>query len=762
MAIWIYKKHPPHNLGGENYPHFQNKNQKLAWIKANLIDFTKPIDFFISRISFDTAILNLNLSGITTKNIAGIASSDGNELQEFWFVTGWNAGATKNTISFQLNLDYWLTYWPLSFNKSLVKIVRRHVDRIFWKDKTKQNMLNLNLKNRAFHLKEENYPPNIVQNKSFPVTISYFLDSKIVLMIGIVFTSTGGSEDYDLNYYIKNGINSPGNQNGWLIFAPINNQAINDWLSFPGITQTFYFFMDENELNKVKNKEEFTKFPQTNDYRGVYSILKKDDLDFKRQLNVIAFEELGDGGGAYVYFVFQLAQLIYLSYQFAPYTEKSLLLTRDIFIIDKNYKIKYDVGINRPNLQLFSLKSFFKNNELKLNSTKTFWKNQFIRRTEGLFFTTLNIFNEYFNYRLTQFNNRFSISIDIDKIYNLVNFVKDELWNYQRDLKIINNLNFYLCYQNKFQEFKFWWNDWRDLYIYYIFSWIITLQNSYLSLEPNGKSFINLKNKKYNFVVANETKLPNYTDQSIEFYQKQGISFETGINQAKYQLNWLKRYQQFQNIKFPYQQITGFFKGLMGDAAAMATAAAGARSGKITTGQAGGASLGLIFDAVDRGINTAFNFKEFHLSQELKLKNAMYSLKSMLANQADIFNQPATTHSVENVEFNYWLISKKCLPYVMTLAPVDFDWKAQALIYHKNGYLNDQNEIIDFNKNTRRCWNFWEIHNIEQAIIKDNLNHMIIAFFNYKFNQGIRLWNVFYDEVKFNDYSLENWEQGIL
>ena len=764
MAIFIYQKHPLHNLGGENYPHFRHQTDKKNYLKK-FIDFTKPIDFEITRISFDQAVVNLNFINKThyPEQISGICSQTtdnaGNLKKLFWWVTGWNAGANQDVVSFNLTLDYWLTFWPLKFNEAVVKIARRHVDRLYY-DQNKE--LFLNLDNRAFHIQEENNPPNI-----FPTTtnlkpkIIYNPTLEIILMIGIVFCGIGGTKDifFNQNYYPKTGINSPGNQNGWLIFAEADNQAINDWLSLPGITQTFYFFINKKDLNNVKNKFTFAGLSPGTDHRGGYSIKKSENLDFETKLNAVKFRSKKTGIEGYKYFLEQLAQAIFLSYQFKIYDKSTLFLAIQIFFVNENYKIKYGSGNYFIDCQLFSLKSFFEDNELKLNSTKKVWINQIVRRTKNIWFTTLNIFNKYNNYQQTKYNNYFTISLNTEKIYPKTKFTKNELWDYQRDLKIINNQSFYLCFQNKTQEFKFWWFTLNEFKTRYYFSWIITIQNSYLNLEL---VFNNPKNKKYNFVVVNETKFSNYTDQSLEFFQQQGISFQQGIDQAKYQIDWLRRYQSFQDTSFKYRQITGVIKGVIGDIAGAAAAVAGARSGKISGGQASGLAFGLAGDIVDRSINTVFNFQEFNLNQELKRKNALYALKSLQARQADIFNQPTTTHNIDNVEFNYWLISKKCLPYVIILRPASFDWEAQALIYHKNGYAYDQNEKIDFNKKTRRCWNFWQIINIEQAMIKDNLNSMVINYFNKLFNDGIRLWNVFYEEVKFNDYSLENWEQAVL
>ena len=765
MAIWIYKKHPPHNLGGENYPHFENEAQKKTWIFVNIINDSQKINLNISRISFDQAIVNLNLKNLSIRadQISGLKSTEDNLWFTFWWVVSWNPGANDEVVSLNLTLDYWLTYWPLKFNNSLVKIERRHVDRIYYyQSETPPKTPFLNLENRAFHIQEENTPPNIFQASSeYHPTIKYFHNINLTLMIGIVFCGTGGVENFfDNNYYPRTGINDPGNQNGWLIFAKFDNRAINDWLSFPGITQSFYFFINTNDLHHVQNDFSFIHWPQTNDHRGLYSIKKKQDLDFENKLNAVWFDSRKSGIEGYKYFLSKLAQVIFLSYQFKVFDPKTLAVKMPVFSVEKHYKIFYEGGINIRNCQLFSLKSFFKNNELKLNSGKTAWVNQFVRKTKNIWFTTLNIFNKYSNHKTRLNNHFFNIILDYKKIYPKTKFTKTELWNYRRDLKMINQQSFYLCFQNKSQEFKFWWFVLNDLEAKYYFYWTITIQNSYLNFEPD--LYKAPKNKKYNFVAVNETKLSNYTDQSLEFFQQQGISFEQGINQAKYQIDWLRRYQSFQDTSFKYRQITGVIKGVLGDIAGAAGAAVGAKTGKISTGQASGLAFGLAGDIADRSINTAFNFKEFNLNQELKRKNTLYALKSLQARQADIFNQPTTTHNVDNTEFNYWLISKTCLPYVMNLVPASFDWKQQSLIYHKNGYAYDQCEKIDFNQKTRRCWNFWKIINIEQAIIKNDLNSMVINYFNKIFNDGIRLWNVFYDEVKFNDYSLENWEKGVL
>ena len=761
MAIWIYKKHPPHNLGGENYPHFENEAQKKTWVSLNIINDSQKINLNINRLSFDQASVNLNLKNLSIRadQISGLKSTEDNLWFTFWWVVSWNSGANDEVVSLNLTLDYWLTYWPLKFNNSLVKIERRHVDRIYYyQSETPPKTLFLNLENRAFHIQEENTPPNIFPTSKYDPIIKYFHNINLQLMIGIVFCGIGGLDDFLYkNYYPKTGFNDPGNQNGWLIFASANSVYINDWLSLPGITQSFYFFINTNDLNYVENDFFFTDLNETTkDHRGIYSIKKKKDLDFENKLNVILFGQRRYGIEGYKYFLSHLAQLVFLGYQFKIKPNKTL----DIFAVEKNYKIYFSLGIYDQNCQLFSLKSFFKNNELKLNATKKVWTDQFVRETNGIMFTTLNIFNKYSNHKTRLNNHFFNIILDYKKIYPKTKFTKTELWDYRRDLKMISQQSFYLCFQNKSQEFKFWWFVLNDLNAKYYFYWTITIQNSYLNFEP--ELVYVPKNKKYNFVVANETKLSNYTDQSLEFFQQQGISFEQGINQAKYQIDWLRRYQNFQDTSFKYRQITGVIKGVLGDIAGAAGAAVGAKTGKISTGQASGLAFGLAGDIADRSVNTFFNFQEFNLNQELKRKNTLYALKSLQARQADIFNQPTTTHNVDNTEFNYWLISKKCMPYLINLTPVNFDRKQQSLIYHKNGYAYDQYEKIDFNKNTRRCWNFWKIINIEQAMVKNNLNSMVINYFNKIFNDGIRLWNVFYDEVKFNDYSLENWEKSVL
>ena len=75
MAIFIYQKHPDHCLGGENYPHFRNQADKIAYAR-DFINLTQGIDLQITRSSFDTATVNLNVQNLTKKphTIAGVAT----------------------------------------------------------------------------------------------------------------------------------------------------------------------------------------------------------------------------------------------------------------------------------------------------------------------------------------------------------------------------------------------------------------------------------------------------------------------------------------------------------------------------------------------------------------------------------------------------------------------------------------------------------------------------------------------------------------
>ena len=94
MYIYLYENHPDHNLDGENYPHFRNSTDKLIYIKKKLINnFAKPLKVSLTRISFDTARVSLNLTkNNITKHPSTLSGLLHNSKKyndfEFWFVVG--------------------------------------------------------------------------------------------------------------------------------------------------------------------------------------------------------------------------------------------------------------------------------------------------------------------------------------------------------------------------------------------------------------------------------------------------------------------------------------------------------------------------------------------------------------------------------------------------------------------------------------------------------------------------------------------------
>lgn len=782
MAIFVYQKHPDHNLGGENYPHFRNQTDKLNYTKT-FIDLTKNIDFEITRTSFDTAVVNLNIidTGKKPSEIVGIATGiipiTGDPQLKYWWVVEWNAGANDNVISFNLTLDYWMSYWPLKFNNSLVRVGRKHMNRFYKLEGVTGTFVDFTIANKQLTIPETNTPPAIVNpdqilNWKPKITLINPTTSgnNWKLMVGIVVSSIGGVEQTTNNLYIaKLGFNPPTFYNAWMIFGDYDQPGIYTWLSFPGITQTFYFWINKNDIVPPLK----IKYTKPTSLIGNYELLALWSSGSSIKLFVTSLKGAKLSGGA----VEQYQQVIKIICELISMGDslinKRLFRSQKLISVDSNYYINYlYFGVLENSSQLISLKSFFKNNYVKYQNNV--WKDQILRNFENVYFTNLNFFNYYMN--KTKTNEPFyelNLTLPIKQTTHL----KTDLYHAKNELKMYTNCKYYLRFLDKIQEYPLnLYHKRSSVHKLLIKTKQFTTLNNFYCYFKIKNDDMNLSNAKYNFVLKNKTKMLNYTDQSIEFYQQQGISFKTGLDQVKYQMNWLRRYQSFQDTSFKYRQITGAIKGVAGDIVGAVSAVAGAKTGNISGAQSGGLALGLGFDIADRAVNTAFNFQEFNLNQELSRKNQLYSYKSMLARQADIFNQPITTHGVMEDELPFVMLKPEptsiktwpdLLPTfkldLMVLTPTITDWKKQALIYHKSGNVADQLEQVVLNKNTtRRCWNFWEIHNIEQAIIKDNLNSMVVNYFNKKFNDGIRLWNVFFNEVKFNDYSLANWEQYLL
>lgn len=119
-----------------------------------------------------------------------------------------------------------------------------------------------------------------------------------------------------------------------------------------------------------------------------------------------------------------------------------------------------------------------------------------------------------------------------------------------------------------------------------------------------------------------------------------------------------------------------------------------------------GTAFGGVAGVVGGTINTVNNIFKTVLDNQLREKKAVYGVQSLLAQQTDLANNPATCSGLQRLELNYWLtftpgrtgeLDTRQKPYLTVLAPSYNDFIAQALIYHKYGYLLDQEEIINFN-----------------------------------------------------------------
>lgn len=339
------------------------------------------------------------------------------------------------------------------------------------------------------------------------------------------------------------------------------------------------------------------------------------------------------------------------------------------------------------------------------------------------------------------------------------------------------HFKYLLNYQTAVQEYQPWVftlddQEYRDPT--WRFYWLLTIQNSYFVCTAER----NLETVAHTFamIAENQSKAMTYNDQILKFYQQQGVSFQTGFDQALFFQNWTRKFNQLQYASlagkaFGQSVVGAGGMGLIGGKTPAVAPVLARANNDVVKLLRGGTGVGAVVGAIGGGMNAVNNIFKTTLDNQLREKQAVYGVQSLLAQQTDLANSPAATSGLQKLELNYWFtsystktkIDSRQKPYLTVLAPGYNDFIAQALIYHKYGYLLDQEEIIDFNDEwTRYYFNYWQIHNLEQALVKTNLNSMVVNWFNSLFNQGIRLWNVFHTGVIFNDYSQENWENKII
>ena len=803
MAIFIYQKHPDHCLGGENYPHFRNQTDKIAYTR-NFINLTQGIDLQITRSSFDTATVNLNVKNLAKKphTIAGLATGaipvKGDPQLEYWWVTEWNQGANSTVVSFNLTLDYWLTYWPLALNKTLVRVHKRHTGR-FWKDNTKTDDYltpRFTLENRSLVNQEVQLPiasTNFkrLTNNLFAPKIVYDTQTRLERYLVIVVTIPGGEMEvgssYHNNYYSFLGYQMPKSQHAMVIFGRPNSPAISSWLSSPGVTHSCYVWLDDRDFNVINYIITYEKGKFFTKGMGDYFLDDQADpsIDYHR-LNCVRVSEteIPHTIEGYIKIFKMLVRFIALTAEYTTgsrYKKKYAVLR----VADENYVYwlsesegeTYQYYLkDLTSAQIPSLSLFF--NGQKASIKNDHWSNQVVRQYENVYFTSLNAFNDFLIDSLVRNKQTMTLAMGFKNFFKGSQAVIGSKYQPYWQLKMYTHFKYLINYQTTVQEYQPWTFTVADQ-IYqdptWHYYWLITIQNNYFVCSPQHN--LNTINHTFSMIAENQSKAMTYNDQMLKFYQQQGVSFQTGFDQALFFQNWTRKYNQLQYTSLAGKAIGQITAGAGGigflSRQAHMTMPAVLKSGAQYIGRATPATIiGGVGGAVAGAINTFNNISKITLDNQLREKKAVYGVQSLLAQQTDLANNPATTAGLQKLELNYWItkvvssakhLDTRQKPYLTVLAPGYNDFIAQALIYHKYGYLLDQEEIIDFNDEwTRYYFNYWQIHNLEQALVKTNLNSMVVNWFNSLFNQGIRLWNVFHEAVVFNDYSRENWENKII
>ena len=798
MSIFVYQKHPDHCLGGENYPHFRNQADKIAYTR-NLIDLLKPIDFQITRDSFDTATVNLNVAKLDKKphTIAGIATGEipikGNPQLEYWWVTGWNMGANSSVVSFNLTLDYWLTYWPLKLNETLVRVHKRHTPR-FWKHNSKADFYldpRFTLENRSLVNQEADLPLastdfNSLTNNLFHPKITFDHRSNLARYLVIVVNNPAGEISSVLgehnNYYSFLGYQKPRNQNAMVIFGDPGDPAISSWLSSPGITHSCYVWLNTSDFNVLNYSVTYEKGKFFSKGMGNYFLNDQSEkMIDKTKLNCVrvSSSEVPHTIEGYMSIFYMLVRYVALTAEFENairYKKKYAVLAvgegNRVFWMSESENQTYQYYLkDLRTAQIPGLSLFF--NAQKASIKSDHWSNQIVRQYQNVYFTSLDAFNEYLTYSNRANHQNIKLEMGFKKIFKGSKAFIGNKYQPYFQLKMYTHFKYLLNYQTAIQEYQPWtftWNNqvYRDPSFHYW--WIITIQNSYFICDPQS----NLKNiaKTFTFIAENQSKALTYNDQMLKFYQQQGVSFQTGFDQALFFQNWTKKYNKIQYASLGQNTIrtSGIVSGVAGALSKPTNFLLSQKRQRLMELAKSGLTVGGVVGGFTGGMNAVSNILKTSLDNQLRDKKAVYGVQSLLAQQTDLSANPATSSGLQKLELNYWITTKfysdfdnRQKPYLTVLAPSYNDFMAQALIYHKYGYLLDQEEIVDFNDVwTRYYFNYWQIHNLEQAIVKNNLNSMVLNWFNSLFNQGIRLWNVFNSEVTFNDYSKENWESKII
>lgn len=770
--IYLYTKHPPHNLGGENYPNFRNSTDKDNYCKKFVSATEYGSEVYVERTSFDTAKIVIN-SGTPLFNVAG--------LQEFnkgyyfyWWIVNWESGAQAFSITYYLQLDYWLTYWPLAFNDSIVKIERRHAPR-FLKQTDGSFNVAFNVKNGSPHLF---VPENEQIAVDYPLT-TFALEKwkhvnanyHFVQLVTVLFKGSYESWAWPTNFkgtiYNFNDATATNSVTGWAFINKYDRGELrlppNSMLNHPDITNACWIWMDAENLVDYTDLIKKTPSNPTRLLPTYYKVNRTTEIDDVNTLGLVKIDfsprDLSQLGTINVFYkiIDYLMNLIVYSW-----LTNTTLLEDQLKIDDRVGEVAYDTDITkyrisvntdyrvgnvtkiRPLFSMLPFSDFFTSGFIETKGLNLFWGHEST--------TTIKSLNRYFN------NNPIKIKLTFPFMKNTGG--KFDNWDYKRELKVYTtHAKYFLIYQTQHWDFNPILLSTVDQFrvsVSYDWYYFAGINNLYIYFKPSNTPFSNDQQQRFNFLSVNQTKSQTFSSPSLNFYREQGASYLTGLEQAKWSVNFTKKYNQFRQNNAIANAMLGGIGGLLGGAGGGLAASKGIKEGKVGSGTLAGAGGGLgMIGGITKGI---FGMEGAKLANEQALKQAKYGVKKLASSRIDALKQPTQTNAADNIElaFNLFRYGE---PRVQSYLPAQQEFIALARFYHKNGHGGTSFGKVDLNGSTTRYYfNFWKISNIEQAIIKDTIPLMVVNHFNDLFNKGVRLWNVYNQGVVFNDYSKENWE----
>lgn len=198
----------------------------------------------------------------------------------------------------------------------------------------------------------------------------------------------------------------------------------------------------------------------------------------------------------------------------------------------------------------------------------------------------------------------------------------------------------------------------------------------------------------------------------------------------------------------------------------------------ITTG-IGAAGVGLgavksIGNGIIAGLQTGVMKQQTELNNQRMIFNAQSQINGINAMVKDKYNQPDQLNA-GSIEVNgiiryqqelsklfeqYGSTSEKVNFKIDTQAPTKTKLKEYSQFLHQYGYASGnlylKQDIDTLLSRTR--FNFIQLGDIQNMFLDVKLENANKNYFMNIFNQGVRLWNVGYENQEMLDYSKENWE----